>query len=83
MVAQGQKYTIIDMTVIPSAEPGRIGKKDAIITYRDAAMRTRVVSIPYEKLEGKSEEEQLAIITEAIKAMESERSRFVGKEITL
>ena len=46
-------------------------------------MRTRVVSIPYEKLEGKSEEEQLAIITEAIKAMESERSRFVGKEITL
>jgi len=77
-----RRFKIVDMTVIPSAEAGRIGKKDAVITYQDEAMRVRVITVPYENLEGKSEAEQIAVITEAIRAQEAERGRFIGREIT-
>ena len=83
MAEEVKTVKIIDQTIIPSAEPGRVGKKDLIITYQDEAMRIRVVTIPYEKLEGKSDEEQWEIIQEAIRAAERERRKFIGREIKL
>ena len=83
MTLPPRKYKIVDITVIPSAEPGRIGKKDAVITYQDEALRTRVVVIPYEKIEGKSPDEMLKIIASAIKRQEAERLQLIGKEITI
>jgi len=81
-MAAARRVKIVDVTVIPSAEAGRLGKKDAVVTYQDEAMRVRVITIPYENLEGKSEAEQLTLIAEAIKAQEAERARLVGKELT-
>ena len=81
-MAVGRKFKIVDLTVIPSAEPQRIGKKDAIVTYQDEALRVRVLTVPYENIEGKSEDEVLAVITAAIKAQEAERAKFIGREIT-
>jgi len=74
---------IIDQTLIPSPDPKRLGKKDLIITYQDEAMRTRVVVIPYEELEGKSDEEQWEIIQKYIRKAEEERRKFIGREIKL
>jgi len=83
MAVPSGRIRIIDQAIIPSTEAGRIGKKDVIITYQDEAMRTRIVTIPYEKLEGKSDEEQWKIIMDAIRAAEKERRKFIGKEFTL
>jgi hypothetical protein len=77
------RVRILDRTRIPSPEPGRLGKYDEIITYQDATLRTYVLTIPAEELEGKPEEEQLRIITERIKAQIAERTRWVGREITI
>jgi len=74
---------IIDLTVIPSAEVGRIGKKDVVVTYQDEAGRVRVVTFPHEEIEKKPEEEQFAIISEKIKAAERERLAFVGREVKI
>ncbi len=79
----GRRFRIIDHVVIPSAQPGRLGKNDLVITYQDEAMRTRMITVPYEQLAGKSDAEQLEIIRRAIAAAEAERAKFVGKEITL
>jgi len=75
------KVRIIDRTRIPSPDPGRLGKYDEIITYQDEQLRTYVLTIPAEELEGKTEEEQLDIITSRIKAQIAERRRWVGREI--
>ena len=77
------RYKIVDVTRIPSAEAGRIGKYDIIVTYQDAAGRMRVVTIPAEKWDGKSEEEKFAVLQEYIRANEAERRAFIGKEITV
>jgi len=77
-----KRYKIVDLTVIPSAEPGRVGKKDAIVTYQDEAMRVRVITIPYEEIEDKPDDVVLAVITNAIKAQEGERVKWIGREIT-
>lgn len=82
-MAEAKRVKIVDMIVMPSAEPTRLGKKDAVVTYQDEVMRVRVVTIPYEELAGKTEEEQLRKITEVIKAQEAERTRFIGKELAL
>jgi len=78
-----RKVKLIDMTVIPSAEAGRLGRQDAIVTYQDEAMRVRVITIPYERIEGKSDSEKLELISTAIRAQEAERTKFIGKEIVL
>ena len=77
------RVRILDRTRIPSPEPGRIGKYDEIVTYQDAAMRTYVLTIPSEELEGKTEDEQLALIIERIRAQTAERARWTGREVTL
>lgn len=82
-MAEAKRVKIIDVIVMPSAEPTRLGKKDAVVTYQDEVMRVRVVTIPYEELAGKTEEEQLKKIAEVIRAQEAERTRFIGRELTL
>lgn len=79
----GMVYKIVDLSKIPSAEVGRTGKYDLIVTYQDSAGRVRIVTIPYEEFAGKSEEEQAEIIKKYIKSQEEERIRFVGKELRL
>ena len=74
---------IVDLSKIPSAEPGRTGKYDLIVTYQDSAGRVRIVTIPYEEFSGKSPEEQEAIIKKYIQAQEAERLRFIGKELKI
>jgi len=83
MATPTRKIRIIDQAIIPATEAGRIGKKDVVITYQDESLRTRIVTIPYEKLEGKSDEEQWAIIQEYIKKAELERRKFIGREFTI
>ena len=76
-------FKIVDLSRIPSAEAGRVGKYDLIATYQDAAGRVRVITIPYEEFVGKDEDEQREILRKYIHLQEAERLRFVGKEITL
>jgi len=80
---EGRRFKIIDLAKVPSAEPGRAGKYDLIVTYQDAAGRVRIVTLPYEEFEGKTEEEQAEILKKYVRAQEEERLRFVGKEITI
>jgi len=84
MAAEPERtFTIIDITKVPSAEPGRAGKYDLIVTYQDVAGRMRIVTIPYEEYEGKSVEEQEEIIRKYIRIQEEERLRFIGKQIKI
>lgn len=76
-------FKIIDLSKVPSAEAGRAGKYDLIVTYQDTAGRVRIVTIPYEEFEGKSEEEQEELIRKYIRIQESERLRFIGREIKI
>ncbi len=80
---EGVSYKIVDLSKVPSAEAGRAGKYDLIVTYQDAAGRVRIVTIPYEEFGGKSEEEQEQVIRKYIEQQESERIRFIGKEIKI
>ena len=77
------RLKIIDVVKIPSAEEDRIGKYDTVVTYQDANGRTRVVTIPWKFLEGKTEDEQFAIITEYIRKEEGFRKAMIGREITI
>ena len=77
------KVRILDRTRIPSPEPGRIGKYEEIITYQDQALRTYVLTVPTEELEGKPESEQLGIIAARIKAQIGERTKWAGREIPI
>ena len=81
--ATGKSFKIVDMAKVPSAEAGRMGKYDVIVTYQDSAGRVRVVTIPAEEFIGKPEEEQIEILKQRIAAEEGERLRFIGKEITI
>lgn len=82
-MTNGQKVKIIDMTILPSAEAGRMGKKDLVITYQDDNLRARIILIPTERIEGKSEEERLALIADVIRSQEGERRQFIGREISV
>jgi len=79
----GTTVKIIDISKVPSAEAGRAGKYDLIVTYQDSAGRVRIVTIPYEEFAGKSEEEQVAILRKYIQAEEQARLKFVGREIKI
>jgi hypothetical protein len=77
----GATFRIVDMSKVPSAEAGRAGKYDLIVTYQDSAGRVRVVTIPYEEFANKTPEEQEEVLRKYIKMQEEERLRFVGREI--
>jgi len=81
--AGGASFKIVDLSKVPSAEAGRAGKYDLIVTYQDSAGRIRVVTIPYEEFGGKSEEEQIEVLKKYIKMQEEERLRHVGREIRI
>jgi hypothetical protein len=84
MAGEGETaFKIVDISKVPSAEPGRAGKYDLIVTYQDVAGRVRIVTIPYEEWEGKSPEEQEELLRKYIRAQEEERLRFIGKEIKI
>jgi len=76
-------FKIVDLSKIPSAEAGRVGKYDLIVTYQDAAGRVRIVTIPYEDFGGRSPEEQTEVLRNAIRMQESERTQFIGSEIRI
>jgi muramidase (phage lysozyme) len=77
------RFKIVDLSKVPSAEAGRAGRYDLIVTYQDAAGRMRIVTIPYEEFEGKTDEEQDAVLREYIRTQEEERLRFIGRELTI
>ena len=77
------RVRIIDRTRIPSPDPARIGKYDEIITYQDQALRTYILTIPAEELEGKTDIEQLDIITERIRAQVQERLQDITVPVEL
>jgi len=77
------RFRIIDFTKVPSAEEGRIGKYDAIVTYQDDAGRVRVITIPWEKLEGKNEDEILSIVADYIRRSGRLRMALIGREIVV
>jgi hypothetical protein len=76
-------YKIVDLAKVPSAEAGRAGKYDLIVTYQDSAGRVRIVTIPYEEFTNRSEEEQAEILRKYIKMQEEERLRFIGREFKI
>jgi len=80
-VEGGAAYKILDLSKVPSAEAGRAGKYDLIVTYQDEAGRVRIVTIPYEEFAERSPEEQEAVLRKYIGMQEEERLRFIGKEI--
>lgn len=77
------RVRIIDRVKIPSADPLRVGRWDEVITYQDEALRTFVITIPAEELEGKTETEQVEIIAKRIKVQVEERKRWIGREIAI
>ncbi|MHC1596982.1 MAG: hypothetical protein ACXQT3_01565, partial [Methermicoccaceae archaeon] len=69
--AEAATYKIIDLSKVPSAEAGRAGKYDLIVTYQDTAGRVRIVTIPYEEFAGKTEDEQAETLRKYIGMQET------------
>jgi hypothetical protein len=67
---------ILDVVEIFSPQPGRIGKKDVMVTYTVGGVRRYVVTLP-------AEDASEAKIVEHIKKVEAERQKVVGKKFTI
>ncbi len=67
---------ILDTRKIPSADAGRVGKSDYVVTYQVDGLRTHYVVLP---IEAPSE----AQIQAAIKAEEKARASTVGRAFTI
>lgn len=72
--------TIIDKIEIPSANPARVGKMDAMITYAVDTYRRYLITVPNEQLGGPDEED---VIRAAIKVDLVERDRWAERKIEL
>ena len=83
MAAPGEEVTIKDWIHVLSTSPERVGLFDEVISYEDQARRIHLITIPFEELEGKTDEEQLAIVIGRIRAQIEERKRWVGRKITV
>lgn len=70
--------TIIDKREVPSVDPARVGKYDAMITYSVDTFRTYLITLPDEKLGGPDEEQ---VVSAAIKADLAERERWAERKI--
>jgi len=79
----GATYKIIDISKVPSAEAGRAGKYDLIVTYQDSTGRVRLTTIPWEEWADKSDEERAEILKKYIRREEEARLKFVGREIKI
>lgn len=73
-----QTVTIVDKREIPSADPARVGKLDAMITYSVDTFRTYLITLPNERLGGPDEED---VVREAIREDLAERERWVERKI--
>jgi len=71
---------ILDKREVPSADPGRVGRMDAMITYQLDTFRTYLITMPNELLGGADEEK---VIVERIKADLAERERWTGRELQI
>lgn len=71
---------ILDKREIPSADPGRVGKFDSMITYQIDTFRTYLITVPAEELTPEAEDE---VIRAAIRADMAERERWAGKELEI
>ncbi len=74
------KVKIIDKREIPSADPQRVGKMDAMVTYQLDTFRTYLITVPNESLTPETEDE---VIKAAIRTDMVERERWAGKELEL
>jgi hypothetical protein len=72
------KVSIIDKREIPSADPQRVGKMDALITYQQDSFRTYLITLPNELLGGPNEDQ---VVADAIRVDLAERQRWAEKEI--
>lgn len=72
------KVTILDKREIPSAEPARVGRMDAMITYQLDTFRTYLITIPNEQLQGADAEK---VIADAIREDLAEREKWANREI--
>lgn len=70
--------TIIDKREIPSADPARVGRMDAMITYSVDTFRTYLITMPDELLGGPDEDD---VVREAIKVDLAERERWAERKI--
>ena len=71
---------ILDKREIPSADPARVGKFDAMITYQVDTFRTYLITVPNEELTPETEDE---VIKAAIRADMAERERWASKELEI
>jgi len=71
---------ILDKREIPSADPARVGKFDALITYQVDTFRTYLITVPQEELTPEAEDE---VIKAAIRKDLAERERWAGKELEI
>lgn len=67
------KIKISEAVEIYSADPGRLGRKDALVTYTVDGVRTYMITIP-------AEDATPERITEKIREAEEARSKLIGKE---
>jgi hypothetical protein len=72
----GQEVKIEDVRLMPTTDPGRVGKKDTVITYRIGQGRPRTVTLPNEK-------PRATDVQTAIRAQESTASAMIGSSFTL
>jgi hypothetical protein len=71
-----EKYTIRDVRELPSRDPLRPGKSDAIITVQALDGKIMVLRVPAEAVTE-------AAIKAALQAVLSKRSSWEGREITI
>jgi len=74
---------IVDVVKVPSAEAGREGKYDYVVSYQDVAGRMRIVNIPAEEVEPGTEEEMFEKIASFIRRAEAFRKFAIGREIKI
>lgn len=71
-----QSFKVIDVRRIPSADPGRLGKLDFLVTYQLDAFRTYMVTIAKDDLNE-------AVIKEAVTKDLQALTAWTGKEFVL
>jgi hypothetical protein len=72
----GEQVRIVDVRKLPSPDPQRYGKDDAIVLYELAPGTRYSVRLPAENLTD-------ATITAAIRADMTERGKWQGKQLQL
>lgn len=72
-MAAEREAEVISMVDVPSRDPKRVGKIDALITYRVGPFQSGLVYIPKEKVTEDAVQKAIAADVEA-------KGKFVGKK---